>query len=392
MLILSLQSFDLVSLAELQLYKTLLKTKRIASAPAFPGYVTPKVQASLRPQDAAHANVQARLFNSNPVKAAMNEIISRIQALLGIEDTQSLKKKRIRAADYSSDQRVSRNGQVSEEPVTAITEIKNDQAGSDWNGFSDAEGAQEEDYEKNGNDDESIDCRMYDSRLAASSDEGSDVEDLLEEALLHSENPRRIELGSRYSPSRDLSLSSGPDDFSPSPSPSPDAQKAPGKSSSNANSTTFLPSLANGGYWSGSDSVASDLETDEPKARKNRRGQQERRAIWEKKYGRNANHLKKQGQIQNRDEGWDLRRGARSSDDFRGKRGRGRGRVRGVMERGSRSGRGGTSGATGANSDPVLAKKATATETSLHPSWEAAKKRKDEKKSAAFAGKKIVFS
>lgn len=56
-----------------------------------------------------------------------------------------------------------------------------------------------------------------------------------------------------------------------------------------------------------------------------------------------------------------------------------------------RAGEGGSLGATGANSDPVLAKKVKAVEQPLHPSWAAAKKRKDENRTVAFAGKKVVF-
>ncbi|KAI1789608.1 Bud-site selection protein [Ganoderma leucocontextum] len=62
--------------------------------------------------------------------------------------------------------------------------------------------------------------------------------------------------------------------------------------------STFLPSLAVG-YTRG-DSDASDISDDEGAAadapRKNRRGQRARRAIWEKKYGGNANHVKQQQQ------------------------------------------------------------------------------------------------
>ncbi|EIW59470.1 Bud-site selection protein [Trametes versicolor FP-101664 SS1] len=54
--------------------------------------------------------------------------------------------------------------------------------------------------------------------------------------------------------------------------------------------STFLPSLAVG--FTRGDSDASDLSDADDAPRKNRRGQRARRAIWEKKYGRNANHVK----------------------------------------------------------------------------------------------------
>ncbi|KAI0953322.1 hypothetical protein AcW1_007570 [Taiwanofungus camphoratus] len=70
-----------------------------------------------------------------------------------------------------------------------------------------------------------------------------------------------------------------------------------GKSELNSAESTFLPSLSVGftrgdsdaSDWSDGD---ADLANDMPK--KNRRGQRARRAIWEKKYGKNANHVKKQ--------------------------------------------------------------------------------------------------
>lgn len=326
----------------------------------------------------------------------MNEIITRIRAVLAIEDTQPLPKKRIRPAEYGSDQSAG-NEQPREKPKSTGAQTENEQEGSDWHGFSAAESVQV-DHHNIDSGDESADYGMYDSRLAASSDEETGIEDFSEARPQQEEKARFEEPGHgspnstnnlRYSPSKDLSISPEAENSSSPPSPPPLTLKASGRSSSKPKSTTFLPSLTAGGYWSGSDSTASDLDAEDTKPRKNRRGQQERRAIWEKKYGRNANHVKMQSQNQNRDEGWDPRRGARSSDDTRGKRGRGRGRGRVYRE--LRAGQGGSSGATGANNDPVLAKKVKAVERPLHPSWAAAKKRKDENRSVAFAGKKVVF-
>jgi len=71
----------------------------------------------------------------------------------------------------------------------------------------------------------------------------------------------------------------------------------PAKSSSSINESTFLPSLSVGFIRGGSDD--SDWSETEGKSidldpKKNRRGQRARRAIWEKKFGRNANHKKKE--------------------------------------------------------------------------------------------------
>ncbi|KAG7088452.1 hypothetical protein E1B28_012443 [Marasmius oreades] len=63
----------------------------------------------------------------------------------------------------------------------------------------------------------------------------------------------------------------------------------------NKSESTFLPTLSTGfvrgnsSDWSESEARGADLGV-----KKNRRGQRARRAIWEKKYGSNANHKKKE--------------------------------------------------------------------------------------------------
>ncbi|KAG9077155.1 Vacuolar ATP synthase subunit B, partial [Ceratobasidium sp. 370] len=78
-------------------------------------------------------------------------------------------------------------------------------------------------------------------------------------------------------------------------SSSPPAKRSKALAESNANTgagSRFLPSLASG--FIRGDSDGSDIEdADVAPARKNRRGQRARKAIWEKKYGKNANHVKK---------------------------------------------------------------------------------------------------
>ena len=152
-------------------------------------------------------------------------------------------------------------------------------------------------------------------------------------------------------------------------------------------STTFLPSLAQGGYLSGSDSNASDLEDDltASKPRKNRRGQQERRIIWERKYGDKANH--KKNPKQGRNEGWDPRKGAQLDGQRSNSRFKERGRSKVDREKHQ------TSRASGANSAPVNRKENLKKVDAgpIHPSWEAARKLKEQKNTTAFTGKKLVF-
>ncbi|CAE6479460.1 unnamed protein product [Rhizoctonia solani] len=160
----------------------------------------------------------------------------------------------------------------------------------------------------------------------------------------------------------------------------------------------FLPSLATG--FIRGDSDGSEVEdVDAASARKNRRGQRARKAIWEKKYGKNANHVKK----------------AREEAAVRG-RGRGRGRGgfgtgigRGGHSAGGRSSepgtsRGGASGRAGRVRPPPAPLPTTRDsgwqqwpakekeDKPMHPSWIAKQKLKSKESIApAPQGKKIVF-
>jgi hypothetical protein len=115
-------------------------------------------------------------------------------------------------------------------------------------------------------------------------------------------------------------------------------------SESQQQDTTFLPSLIMGGYWSGSES-AEDIEE---APRKNRRGQRARRQIWEQKFGAKANHLKNQKTQRTSHLG-----------EFKATR------------------------------RPVETQNKVE-DKPIHPSWEAAKRSKEQKQ-AQFQGKKMVF-
>ncbi|KAH8825283.1 Bud-site selection protein [Flagelloscypha sp. PMI_526] len=152
-------------------------------------------------------------------------------------------------------------------------------------------------------------------------------------------------------------------------------QKSPSKVSASATSSTFLPSLSVG-YVAGSDSDASDAEADIAPARKNRRGQRARRLIWEKKFGKNANHKKKEAEAY-------LQRKARREERLtaqRNKQGVRRGQKPFVEPQKSDS---------GWNNGP----KTPLHSEQLHPSWEAKKKLKETLggKIVPSSGKKIRF-
>ncbi|KAG1906603.1 Bud-site selection protein [Suillus fuscotomentosus] len=97
----------------------------------------------------------------------------------------------------------------------------------------------------------------------------------------------------------DSGVDEGPDEEYSSTSDSGDDLPVPhepaNRGKSKATQSTFLPSLSVGFIRGDSDTDFSDSEekaTDT--AKKNRRGQRARRAIWEKKFGRHANHVMKQ--------------------------------------------------------------------------------------------------
>lgn len=146
-------------------------------------------------------------------------------------------------------------------------------------------------------------------------------------------------------------------------------------------SSTFLPSLTTAGYISGSESEASDIN-DEIAPRKNRRGQQARRLIAERKYGANAKHLQNASKSkQGRDQGWDTRRGA-------------------VANAGIRNGPNPRLEKRPINpqiydpvQEPVEKSRKKDDSGPLHPSWAARKEAKAKEKISIqqFAGKKIVF-
>ena len=184
---------------------------------------------------------------------------------------------------------------------------------------------------------------------------------------------------------KDTSTSLSKSSRSPSPPPRPKKSTKQAQQDSSKPSSTFLPSLM-GGYWSGSESATDDDDTSTRK--KNRPGQQARRALWEKKYGARANHLKGQASGKSGDKDWDPRRRARSAEDGR-------------FTRGKSAGIGGKAGFVknrGPTGENVVAVKPRLRGIGrrddagpLHPSWEAAKKAKEAKQTAAFQGKKVVF-
>ncbi|KAH9891636.1 Bud-site selection protein [Cubamyces lactineus] len=193
----------------------------------------------------------------------------------------------------------------------------------------------------------------------------------------------------------------------------PAAKEPKGKSKAVGAESTFLPSLSVG--FTRGDSDASDLSDADAEAaaadlpRKNRRGQRARRAIWEKKYGKNANHVKKQREsaAQGQQRQWNNGKGSKGparEGGSGGKPGQGpppRGRGGPHGQRGSAGGSGGFAPPPadkgwpkkqGAGADRQQDKKKD--DKPLHPSWEAKRKLKEKLNPSIVPaqGKKIKFS
>ncbi|KAF3491359.1 bud site selection protein 22 [Arthroderma uncinatum] len=353
----ALKALDLHKTAERYLIKQMTKTKRIAESPAFIHLkLADRIAKNEEKKSDAEANVTARLFNSNPVKKVFPGLMNEIRDILGLSGDQPPKKKGTIGDDKQPTQ-----------PADEDVEM------------SDDEGINEESDASQGSEEE--DLSRFDGLVASGSDEDD------ESAQEEDDMPKPTT--AKYNPIADLSLS-------PTPSIASDdsaeittkTSKTKQKSTTATTATTFLPTLM-GGYWSGSE---SEPENDDPSAlpvRKNRMGQQARRKLWEKKYGASAKHIqnqaKEQYQSKNRDSGWDMRRGATSQEDTRGKYGRNKipgGKRREVVR---------SSAPQEQPARPASNFKKPNDDKPLHPSWQAAMKRKETKTQAAFQGKKVVF-
>ncbi|ODH49514.1 hypothetical protein GX48_04301 [Paracoccidioides brasiliensis] len=351
----ALKCLDLTVTAERQLLKHLVKTKRIAESPAF-AKLSEKRPLPEGPKNGPKANVIARLFKSNPVRDVFPGIIDGIRGILGI--VEGIPAEMMKDHENTTN----RKSKLSDEVRAELNSGEH----------QDFEG----DLEMDDADLDQPNARLASSSESGSGDEGSEA--------------RPQGNTARNDPAADLSLSSASSVASADSIPA--AKLNSSKFINKTPETTFLPSLTMGGYWSGSESADEDAAAAAAaiQPRKNRMGQQARRKLWEKKFGSGANHLKKMSQEKDmsRDSGWDMRKGATSRDAMRGKRGRGGGfptamsfrkpkdkQVEQVPERN-----------IGRPKAPQ-----TSEQKPLHPSWEAAKKAKEQKSQTAFQGKKIVF-
>ncbi|KAL8860626.1 MAG: hypothetical protein Q9178_002979 [Gyalolechia marmorata] len=376
----ALKALDISSTVENHLYKSLLQTKSIASAPGLQLNIQRRAREKSKPHDVAQANVQARLFNSQPVKKAMDDVMSSVRSSLGLEKVHNAKKRRMRKKDF--EQQLETTDQADLERANGPTPERSPRKGALLPSVHDSSSEDRSEYDK------------FNSRLVGSSDESSDGDSI-------SVDYKDLRTISARDSNQQFSLSPSPEFSVPSVAPySPPSHKirASETSTSALQSTTFIPSLMMGGYWSGSEPASGSEGSLGEQSSKNRRGQRERRLIAEKKFGQKAKHLKQhgQGQRQDRDRGWDPRKGAQTNetDEFgRMRRSRKGGSAR--VRQGPRPVKKRPVAGSGANSDPVGPRKPTIkvkpAEGPLHPSWQAAKKAKEQNQSATFQGKRMTF-
>lgn len=373
-----LKELDLMKTARNYLLKQMVKTKRIRESAAFIALYgeDPKIEG---PGGNAAANVLGRLFKARPVLDVVHGVMDEVRQILGLDTTKVS----------------SRNGtnqpqkQNKSEQAHHVVEKEKADTTDDFEGFSDkASSAVMDDATASDDEISNAEVSAYNDMIAGSSDDSEDDAEL-------ELDPMEISDIESQDHDRDASLSLSPDDVS-------EDRKAPSQrsrpsSASKTVSTSFLPSLSMGGYYSGSESEeAEDLDSNlrgpaRPKERKNRRGQRERQKLAELKFGQDAKHIQNQEKNgkDTRNSGWDAKRGAVASGKYDPREKR-------------KAGGGGftrSKGPTGANGEVVVGMRSTKSarpaakkqEGPLHPSWEAAKKRKQETGKAAFAGKKITF-
>lgn len=404
---LSIQSLDLQSVANAHLCASLLKVKALAESPKLPDAVkngVPKPDLSEEERAALH-NVTSGLYNQTKVREAVDKAVADVCRTLHVPLPD--KKGKLKKGDKKSDKKSETASRKDKEEQPADrsppNESKVTKKAKTGGIESEEDGSSEEEEEEwNGLSDDEIEEKevklisRFDDRLASSDDEEYDTAneqlDPMEitdmSASEHSDD--EVDLGSSESESNsegeevpeeeDSEEEEDSDSEGSAVSPPPKVRKET-KRATNSKDTQFLPSLM-GGYISGSESEASDIDV-APPARKNRRGQRARQAIWEKKFKEQAKHLGKEKS--GRDSGWDLKRGAVDAGD------------RTPWKQGIKTPLGKRSG----NDDegeqraptqprrPKPAKKDD--EGPLHPSWEARKKAKEQQQSAAFQGKRVVF-
>ncbi|ETS77891.1 hypothetical protein PFICI_09953 [Pestalotiopsis fici W106-1] len=336
-----LKSIDLHQVAHQHLCSSLLKIKGVAESPRLPETIKllPKPTLTEDEKTALH-NVTSALCNRKQVKDIIDEaVVGTCMALrvpMPEKKGKGKGKKNGNAREDQEDQAddvQKKPASKEEKPVKSSKQVSKDEDVEDsnesWEGFgSDAE-ANNVDADS---DAEEKAFSRFDDMLGGSSDDDggrSDDEDDEDSRARSIRGPSDYFSGSSAeedSEADDLEDEESEDEAEGSDSSSaisPPPKKVKSKATKptpmTSGNSQFLPSLM-GGYISGSDSEASDLDI-APPTKKNRRGQRARQAIWEKKFKKEANHVKKQAEMNSRDQGWDMKKGAVGEDSGPWKKG-----------------------------------------------------------------------
>ncbi|OAG00123.1 Bud-site selection protein [Paraphaeosphaeria sporulosa] len=352
-----LKSLDLEKVADQHLRKTFAKVKTLRESGCMPESVGEVEKGS---SDAASLNVKGRLFKVDAVRKVVDELIDELKEIVGAtassataEGKEGAKSKKARRQEADEEAEVDGLAQEDGEDSDAFAA---------FDAFIAAPSSAEDDSE-----DSLSDGHRPPSEEDLASEGESEDEDENEDTSNADSVDGDDGIPAFHTFSNDEDSASDSDDLS-IPLPKTKRKTADPKASADSK---FLPTLSHPTYISGSESEASDIEV---APRKNRRGQKARQKIWEQKYKDQAKHIVKQ----ERDRGWDAKRGA-------------------VAERGARNGRGGPPRGrgpeiSGANELPLGPKKPKRDDAGmLHPSWLAAKAAKEKKMDVKPMGKKVVF-
>lgn len=413
-----MQSLDLHSVAHAHLCSALLRIKAVAESPRLPDEVkngVPKPDISEEERVALH-NVTSGLYNQAKVRATLGAAVADICRVLQVPIPD--KKGKLKRGDKKSEpatrkdpeeQPANRAVKSAPEEKTKCEEkpVKSDVSSGDQ--LSEDEETEWGGLSENDDEEEVVEKALsrFDNRLGGFDSDDEEEFDTANEELdpmeitdeSASEDSEGDEPGTQSGADEDESSDSEEESVSGSGSgseaesesnsdvsaisPPPKASRKDPKKDDQIRrqDSLILPSLM-GGYISGSESDASDIDV-APAARKNRRGQRARQAIWEKKFKDKAKHL---GQEKaGRDSGWDLKRGAvDGSHRTPWKKG-----IKTPFEK--RPDRPDEQEHVAAESSRPRPPTKKDDEGPLHPSWEARKKAKEAQQTAAFQGKKITF-
>ncbi|KAI8963228.1 Bud-site selection protein [Daldinia sp. FL1419] len=439
-----LKSLDLQQAAHAHLCSSLLKIKGVAESPKIPADIIkpiPKPEGLSEEEKTALHNVTSALCNRKQIRDVIEEAIMGTCIALRVPMPEKMKKSknkkekkedRTNEEDQADDrdknpiaakntkkkeyEEEEESGTEEEEPGLVLLKRKQEKAAED-NGELDSdeddEAADDQPFEGfSDSDAEERAWSRYDDFVAGSSSDedesdnggGSEEEEFVADSRAKSLRKAPVDdisissAGSSKSDEEEEEEEDADSRISASASPPPKRTKVAKSTAIKAGNSAFLPTLM-GGYISGSESEASDLDL--APARKNRRGQRARQAIWEKKYKEKAKHVQKQQEKAKagRDYGWDMRRGAVGDEEGSNKPWKKGIRnpfdnkhIHPERQQQLQGGREQTGERDFAADKPKPKAVPKRDDTGpLHPSWAAAKKAKEEGQKIEFQGRKVVF-